>query len=132
MLKKRMKEIQTRMAEIEKELEAPNADLTALEEESRKLTDEFKGLEERQKAAEERRRILGGVITDGTDTGRAPQAQEVRTFALDTPEYVAGTSYTPHNQYISGGLGASEAHPLKGRLFNSPSITLLKFTATIQ
>ena len=32
------------------------------------------------------------------------------------------------NQYISGGLGASEAHPLKGRLFNSPSITLLKFT----
>lgn len=36
------------------------------------------------------------------------------------------------NQYISGGLGASEAHPLKGRLFNSPSITLLKFTATIQ
>ena len=36
------------------------------------------------------------------------------------------------NQYISGGLGASEAHPFKGRLFNSPSITLLKFTATIQ
>ena len=24
--------------------------------------------------------------------------------ALDTPNYVAGTSYTPHNQYISGGL----------------------------
>lgn len=87
MLKKRMKEIQTRMAEIEKELDAPNADLAALEEESRKLTDEFKGLEERQKAAEERRRILGGVIADGTDTGRVPQAQEVRTFALDTPEY---------------------------------------------
>ncbi len=36
------------------------------------------------------------------------------------------------NQYISGGLGPSEAHPLKGRLFNSPSVTLLKFTATIQ
>ena len=86
MFKKRMKEIQTRMAEIEKELDAPNADLAALEEESRKLTDEFKGLEERQKAAEERRRILDGVIADGTDTGRTPQAQEVRTFALDTPE----------------------------------------------
>ena len=107
MFKKRMKEIQTRMAEIEKELDAPNADLAALEEESRKLTEEFKGLEERQKAAEERRRILDGVIADGTDTGRAPQAQEVRTFALDTPEYVAGTSYTPHNQYISGGLMAA-------------------------
>ena len=36
------------------------------------------------------------------------------------------------NQYISGGLGPSEAHPLKGRLFNSNSVTLLKFTATIQ
>ena len=27
--------------------------------------------------------------------------------ALDTPNYVAGTSYTPHNQYISGGLMAA-------------------------
>ena len=27
--------------------------------------------------------------------------------ALDTPNYVAGTSYTPHNQYISGGLIAA-------------------------
>ena len=27
--------------------------------------------------------------------------------ALDTPEYVAGTSYTTHNQYISGGLMAA-------------------------
>ena len=30
--------------------------------------------------------------------------QYVVLVALDTPEYVAGTSYTPHNQYISGGL----------------------------
>ena len=29
--------------------------------------------------------------------------------ALDTPNYVAGTSYTPHNQYISGGLTAAPA-----------------------
>ena len=36
------------------------------------------------------------------------------------------------NQYISGGLGASEAYPFEGRLFNSPSVTLLKFTADIQ
>ena len=27
--------------------------------------------------------------------------------ALDTPNYVAGTSYIPHNQYISGGLMAA-------------------------
>ena len=27
--------------------------------------------------------------------------------ALDTPNYVAGTSFTPHNQYISGGLMAA-------------------------
>lgn len=36
------------------------------------------------------------------------------------------------NQHISGGLGPSEEHPLKGRLFNSPNVTLIKFTATIQ
>ena len=36
------------------------------------------------------------------------------------------------NQHISAGLGASEYTPLKGRLFNSPSATLIKFTATIQ
>lgn len=36
------------------------------------------------------------------------------------------------NQYVSPGLGASEAHPLKGRLFNSPVVTLLKFTGAIQ
>lgn len=36
------------------------------------------------------------------------------------------------NQYISPGLGASEAHPLKGRLFNGPAVTLLKFTGSIQ
>ena len=36
------------------------------------------------------------------------------------------------NQYISPGLGASEAHPLKGRMFNSPTATLLKFTGAIQ
>ena len=33
--------------------------------------------------------------------------QYVVLVALDTPEYVAGTSYTPHNQYISGGLMAA-------------------------
>ena len=31
--------------------------------------------------------------------------------ALDTPNYVAGTSYTPHNQYISGGLMAAPTVP---------------------
>lgn len=36
------------------------------------------------------------------------------------------------NQYVSGGLGASDEYPMKGRLFNAPSVTLLKFTATIQ
>ena len=30
--------------------------------------------------------------------------QYVVLVALDTPNYVAGTSYTPHGQYISGGL----------------------------
>ncbi len=33
--------------------------------------------------------------------------QYVVLVALDTPNYVAGTSYTPHNQYISGGLMAA-------------------------
>lgn len=87
MFKKRMKEIQTRMAEIEREIESPNADLAALEEESRTLAEEFKDLERRQGAAEERRRILNGVLENGIDTERTPQAQETRTFALDTPEY---------------------------------------------
>ena len=36
------------------------------------------------------------------------------------------------NQYISPGLGASEDHPLKGRMFNSPVATLVKFTGAIQ
>jgi len=36
------------------------------------------------------------------------------------------------NQYISPGLGASNAHPLPGRLFNTPAATILKFTAAIQ
>ena len=36
--------------------------------------------------------------------------QYVVLVALDTPEYVAGTSYTPHNQYISGGLMLSLTH----------------------
>lgn len=30
--------------------------------------------------------------------------QYVVLVALDTPEYIPGTSYTPHNYYISGGL----------------------------
>jgi len=36
------------------------------------------------------------------------------------------------NQYISPGIGASGAHPLKGRLFNAPGATLLKFTGKLQ
>ncbi len=36
------------------------------------------------------------------------------------------------NQYISAGLGASEKLPMRGRLFNPPRVTLLKFTARIQ
>ena len=36
------------------------------------------------------------------------------------------------NQHISPGIGASAEHPLKGRLFNTPGVTLLKFTGTIQ
>ncbi len=35
------------------------------------------------------------------------------------------------NQFISGGLGASETYPMKGRLFNPPSCTILYFTATL-
>ncbi len=33
--------------------------------------------------------------------------QYVVLVALDTPDYIAGTSYTPHNYYISGGLMAA-------------------------
>lgn len=33
--------------------------------------------------------------------------QYVVLVGLDTPDYVAGTSYTPHNYYISGGLMAA-------------------------
>ncbi len=36
------------------------------------------------------------------------------------------------NQHISPGLGASQSHPLKGRLFNAPTVTLIKFTGAIQ
>ena len=36
------------------------------------------------------------------------------------------------NQHISPGIGASAEHPLKGRLFNAPGVTLLKFTGAIQ
>lgn len=36
------------------------------------------------------------------------------------------------NQYISGGVGAGSYSPLKGRLFNAPSVSLLKFTSSIQ
>lgn len=36
------------------------------------------------------------------------------------------------NQYISAGVGASEYSPLKGRLFNPPGVTLLKFTGRLQ
>ena len=36
------------------------------------------------------------------------------------------------NQYVSPGLGASEDHPLKGRMFNNPVATLLKLTGALQ
>lgn len=36
------------------------------------------------------------------------------------------------SQHISGGLTASGAYPMPGRLFNIPSLTLLTFTARIQ
>ncbi len=36
------------------------------------------------------------------------------------------------SQYISGGLAASDFYPMPGRLFNTPSITLLSFTARIE
>ncbi len=36
------------------------------------------------------------------------------------------------NQYISPGLGASEYYPMKGRLFNAPTVTLLKFSANLK
>lgn len=36
------------------------------------------------------------------------------------------------NQYVSPGLGASEIHPLKGRMFNNPTATLLKLTGALQ
>ena len=36
------------------------------------------------------------------------------------------------SQYISGGLAASDAYPMQGRLFNTPSITLLAYTAKIE
>ena len=36
------------------------------------------------------------------------------------------------NVHISGGLGASGSHPLPGRLFNAPSVTLLTFTGRLK
>lgn len=36
------------------------------------------------------------------------------------------------NQYISPGIGASELHPLPGRLINPPGAALIKFTGTIK
>jgi len=36
------------------------------------------------------------------------------------------------NQYISPGIGDCDEYPMKGRLFNAPGVTLLKFTGTIQ
>lgn len=36
------------------------------------------------------------------------------------------------NQYISGGVGASDYYPMSGRWLNSPSVTLLSLTARIQ
>jgi predicted MPP superfamily phosphohydrolase len=39
---------------------------------------------------------------------------------------------TSISQYISGGLNASDFYPMPGRLFNTPSVTLLSFTARIE
>lgn len=36
------------------------------------------------------------------------------------------------SQYISGGIGASDFYPMPGRLFNTPSVSLLAFTAKIE
>ncbi|MDD3409632.1 MAG: hypothetical protein PHY12_02365 [Eubacteriales bacterium] len=36
------------------------------------------------------------------------------------------------NQYVGGGIGASGYYPMPGRLFNSPSLSLLTFTAKIK
>lgn len=36
------------------------------------------------------------------------------------------------NQYISCGVGAGSYSPLRGRLFNAPGVTLIKFTSSIQ
>lgn len=35
------------------------------------------------------------------------------------------------NQYISPGIGDSDEYPMKGRLFNPPAVTLLKFTSSL-
>lgn len=36
------------------------------------------------------------------------------------------------NQYVTPGLGASENHPLPGRLMNAPGASIVKFTGTLQ
>ena len=36
------------------------------------------------------------------------------------------------NQYISPGLGASSEQWLPGRVFNPPTVTLIKFTAKLE
>ena len=36
------------------------------------------------------------------------------------------------NQYTSGGVGASSFYPMPGRLFNTPTAALLRFTARIE
>lgn len=36
------------------------------------------------------------------------------------------------NQHISGGIGASDIYPMKGRMFNTPNITLLRLTGRIE
>ena len=36
------------------------------------------------------------------------------------------------SQYISAGIGASDFYPMRGRLFNTPSVTLLSYTAKIE
>ncbi len=36
------------------------------------------------------------------------------------------------NQYVTGGIGASAFYPMPGRLFNTPGVALLTFTAKIE
>ena len=53
-------------------------------------------------------------------------------FFVPTAELEGMQRINSINQYITGGLGASDFYPLPGRLLNAPSAALLSFTAKIQ